>query len=401
VQTAAWTILAWLGLASVAHAQAAPETSTEPPAAPAPESAAAEPGSVPLAPPEPAPSEPPPPPPAAPPPPPRAADEEEESKWPRFGFRARLMTGFEVARKHPKGNQPPEEETQTGLFLDQAVVETEIQVSKRLELELGFNLANATVRDAFVNYRVHDWLQLRAGRFKRPFSRLELRSHGKLPFRNRGLFNSLLDDANFVGRTLAGMVWGKPLDQLRYFVAVANPAPLGSGIEGIDLVARVVYDPANWVSIGVNGLHKWSERSADGEPLRLSALGADTKLDFGALSISLEVDAAQNPNPPPIANPSATSRTPWALGVIGYGDYTWKLSKKWTLAVVGVLEWMDSDTEYQKDERIRAVGGLSWNFKKNALRVMPQVELTRPLGEADARGEVASETYYLLVSAEI
>ncbi|HKU44696.1 MAG TPA: porin [Polyangiales bacterium] len=399
MQRAAWIILASLGLSSAARAQSTPPSEPEavPPAAPQEPPASevpAAPASVP------APAVPPPPP-AAEPPPPEAAEAEDDAKWPKLEFHARVMTGVEVEREHPKGNQPPEEETQAGLFLEQAVVEAEVLISKRLELELGFNLANATVRDAFVNYRVDDALQLRIGRFKRPFSRVELRSRGKLPFRDRGLFNSLLDDSGYVGRTLAGMVWGKPLPQLRYFVAGASPAPLGADIEGLDLVARVAYDPNQWLSIGVNGLHKWSERSADGEALRVSAVGADAKLDVGALSISLEVDAAQNPDPPPVADESASSRTPWALGVLGYGDYTWQLSKKWTIAVVGVLEWMDSDTEYEKDERIRAVAGLSWNFKKNALRIMPQVELTRPLGEADARGEVASETYYLLVSAEI
>jgi hypothetical protein len=148
-------------------------------------------------------------------------------------------------------------------------------------------------------------------------------------------------------------------------------------------------------------MHKWSERSADGEALSLTALGVDSKLDFGALSISLEADVAQNPNPPPVANESDASRTPWSYGLIGHAEYTFKLSKKWTIAAIGVLEWADTDLEYEKDERVRAVGGLSWNYQKNALRVMPQVEITRPLGDADARGEVATETYYLLVSAEI
>ncbi|HKP63147.1 MAG TPA: porin, partial [Polyangiales bacterium] len=362
--------------------------------------------------PEPPPAPPPPPPSAAEEPPPTAAkaaegDEDSESerdpdsKWPVFKFQARVMTGVELVRKHPENGQAATEETETGFFLDDAVIEAEVQVNKLIELELGFNLNNATVRDAFINVHLSDAVQLRAGRFKRPFSRLELRSIGKLPFRNRGLFNELLTDNNFAGRTLAGMVWGEPLPGLRYSLAFASPAPIGADIEGLDVIGRIVYDPSDSVSIGWSAMHKWSQRSADGEALRVTALGIDSKLDFGPLTVGLEADVAQNPNPPPVEDDPGASRTPWSFGVIGYADYAFKLSKKWTLAPVVVLEWMDTDTEYSGDERVRAVGGLSWNYRKNALRVMPQVEITRPLGGADPRGEVASETYYLMVSGEI
>lgn len=333
-----------------------------------------------------------------------AVDEaaEGDENWPLIAFHARLLTGFEVQRFHPDGNQETGDETQPEFFLDQAVVEAEVQMSKRLQFELGFNLRNASVRDAFVNYRVRDALQLRLGRFKRPFSRIELRSRGKLPFRDRGLFNSLvLTESGFAGRALGLMIWGKPTETLRYSLAATNPNPIGSGIEGVDLIARIVYDPTPWISFGLNALHKWTERFADGPNISVHAVGADVRAEFDKLTVTVEFDAAQNPNPPPVANAVAMARTPWALGAIAYADYTFKLSKKWTLAPVVVLEWMDTDTEYERDERVRAVGGLSWNYRKNALRIMPQVEITRPLGDADARGEVASETYYLLVSTEI
>jgi hypothetical protein len=328
--------------------------------------------------------------------------EDEEVHWPLLVFHARLLTGFEVERLHPEGGQQKVDETQPEFFLDQAVVEMEAELSKRLEFELGFNLRNASVRDAFVNYRVHDALQLRLGRFKRPFSRLELRSRGKLPFRERGLFNQLvLLDGGYAGRALGAMIWGRPADNVRYSLAASNPSAIGSGIEGVDIAARITYDPIEWLSLGLNAVHKWTERFADGPNLSTHAVGVDARAVIGNLEVLIEADAAQNPNPPPIADMSDDSRTPWAIGVIAYADYAFKLSKKWTIGPVVVLEWMDTDTEYEKDERVRAVGGLSWNYKKNVLRVMPQVEVARPLGGADIRGEVARETYYLLASAEI
>jgi hypothetical protein len=336
------------------------------------------------------------------PPPMAAGEDEDDSRWPVLTFHARILTGFEVERLHPDGGQPAVDETQPEMFLDQAVVEAEAQLSKRLQFELGFNLRSASVRDAFVNYRVRDSIQLRLGRFKRPFSRLELRSRGKLPFRSRGLFNDLvLTENGYAGRAIGAMIWGKPTENLRYSLAATNPSAIGSGIEGVDVIARIVYDPVAWLSLGLNAAHKWTERFADGPNLSLHAVGVDARLALGRLEVVLEADAAQNPNPPPVADASKNERTPWAVGVIAYADYAFKLSKKWTLGPVVVLEWTDTDTEYEKDERVRAVGGLSWNYKKNLLRVMPQVEIARPLGGADVRGEVAGETFYVLVSTEI
>jgi hypothetical protein len=335
-------------------------------------------------------------------PPPTAAGEDDDSHWPVFAFHGRILTGFEVVRLHPDGGQTAADETAPELFLDQAVVEAEVLLSKRLQFELGFNLRNASVRDAFVNYRVRNSIQLRLGRFKRPFSRLELRSRGKLPFRSRGLFNELvLTEDGFAGRAIGAMIWGRPTENLRYSLAAANPSAIGSGIEGVDVIARIVYEPMPWLSLGLNAMHKWTERFADGPNLSLHAVGVDARVELGQLEVVLEADAAQNPNPPPVADGSNNARTPWAIGVIAYADYAFKLSKKWTLGPVVVLEWMDTDTEYEKDERVRAVGGLSWNYKKNLLRVMPQVEITRPLGGADVRGEIARETFYVLVSTEI
>jgi hypothetical protein len=335
-------------------------------------------------------------------PPPTAAAEDDDSHWPVFAFHGRILTGFEVVRLHPDGGQTAPDETAPELFLDQAVVEAEVLLSKRLQFELGFNLRNATVRDAFVNYRVRNAIQLRLGRFKRPFSRLELRSRGKLPFRSRGLFNELvLTEDGFAGRAIGAMIWGRPTENLRYSLAAANPSAIGSGIEGVDVIARIVYEPKPWLSLGLNAMHKWTERFADGPNVSLHAVGVDARLELGQLEVVLEADAAQNPNPPPVADVSNNTRTPWAIGVIAYADYAFKISKKWTLGPVVVLEWMDTDTEYEKDERVRAVGGLSWNYKKNLLRVMPQVEITRPLGGADVRGEIARETFYVLVSTEI
>jgi hypothetical protein len=383
------------------------ETPVSPPPAPPPEVAA------PLG----------PPPPQAAPEPPQAAREppaptdapvaepaateeaqaaEEANNWPELRFKARVMTGVELKAYHPEGLQTVPDDLEAGYFLEQAVIEAEAKLSKRLELELGFNLRTVQIRDAFANYAFNDAIEIRLGRFKRPFSRLEMRSRGRIPFRERGELNDLLVDANLASRTLGGMLHGKPSTTVRYHVAVMSPAAIGSDIEGADLIGRIQLDPTPAVSFGLGAQHKWSERSANGNDVELSAFGADAKFEAGALEITLEGALFQNPNPPPVAaQGAAAGRTPWALGAIGYATYRIGISKKWDVEPVIVLEWADPDLDYSGDDRLRAIAGLSLNFRKNALRVMPQVELQRPTSEADPRGQIASETYYLMVSSDI
>jgi hypothetical protein len=181
-----------------------------------------------------------------------------------------------------------------------------------------------------------------------------------------------------------------------------QPAALGSGIEGFDVVGRLQYDPTKKISFGLAAEHKRSERFENGADFDVTAFGGDTQLEFGAFEITLEAEVFQNSAPPPVASPAATpGRTPWAFGAIGYATYTVELSRKWGLEPVIVLEWVDPDLDYSRDDHLRAVAGFSLNYKKNTLRVMPQVELKRPTSGAGPRGEIASETYYLMVSSDI
>lgn len=326
--------------------------------------------------------------------------EAEGEKWPELRFKARIMTGFELQTYHPEDGQTVPDTTEAGYFLEQAVIEVEAKLSKRLEFELGFNVRTVEVRDAFVNYRFDDAVEVRAGRFKRPFSRLELRSRGRIPFRDRGELNDELTDANLAGRTLGAMVHGQPVESLGYSFAVMSPAALGSDIEGADVIGRVVFEPSPAFSLGLAAQHKWSEYRADGPNMDLNAAGLDTKIEAGALEVTLEAEVFQNPNPPPVSTDTSV-RTPWAFGAIGYATYRLPLSKKWNLEPVVVLEWLDPDLEYSGDDRLRAIAGLSVNFRKNLLRLMPQIEIERPTSGAGPRGEIASETYYLMVSSDL
>lgn len=332
---------------------------------------------------------------------PTTAPIEEKPDWPVLGFHARLMSGFAVEREHPAGGQPARDETQPGFFLKQARVGVGADLSKRVSAAVSFDLDGAVLRNAYLNLRLSKAVQLRSGNFKRPFTRLANRSVGAIPFRSRGRFDKLiLEDQAWGDRALGAMVWGRPVKALRYYAAVMSPAAIGSHLEGANVIGRVELSPVKALSLGVAAAHKWTERFTDGPNLSMHGVAGDVKVEAGALYAAVEVNAAQNPNPPPVAS-STADRTPWAVGALGYATYDFKLGKKLTLGPVGVLEWMDTDTDYAHDERVRGVVGLVLGYRDKLVRVMPQVEINRPIGGASSRGEVASESYYLLLATEI
>jgi hypothetical protein len=99
--------------------------------------------------------------------------------------------------------------------------------------------------------------------------------------------------------------------------------------------------------------------------------------------------------------PDARGRKPFALGVNGYATYDIDLGKRAALQPMLAGEWVDTDLDLGEDEALRGVGGLNLLLFDGAYRVMPQVEIVRPLGEVSARSHVKRETYYILLTAEL
>ena len=120
-------------------------------------------------------------------------------------WEGRVITGFEVERERPSEEQGGTPVTDYGFFLDQARLSLEGEW-KDLQLDISVEIGDAIrpktssaalrqppyLRNAYLNYRVHKAFRIRAGRFKRPFSGLELTSTRDLPFRGRGLGNELI-----------------------------------------------------------------------------------------------------------------------------------------------------------------------------------------------------------------
>ncbi len=327
-----------------------------------------------------------------------------------FTWKSRVMTGFELTRERPADAQIGERSTDYGLFLDQARLQLEVEYG-RVSTEISVDLGDAIrpgygegldsppfLRDAYLNVRIKRAFRVRAGRFKRPYSRLELTSSGALPFRGRGLTNDLIvEDGQFGDRALGLMLWGKLPAGFNWYVGASNPDWAHDGDQeanGVDALARLVWEPNETLSVGVNGGHKL--RVQAGRHANTNAAGLDLELRKGPLWFVFDALLAELPT----AMQERDSTL--AYGAVLSGSYTFQPSPAWTIAPVLLAEYIDADGDYSGSEALRAIVGLNVVTLDGHLRVMPQVEIVRPLGTASAQNPwLASEAYYVMLVAQL
>jgi len=334
-----------------------------------------------------------------------------EPPGPKVTWQARVMTGFELERERPSEDQAGEAETDYGFFLDQARLKVEAEWND-LEIDVSGDLGDAIrprtssaafrrppyLRNAHLTYRVHKALRIRAGRFKRPMSGFELTSSGDLPFRSRGLTNDMIiEDAQWGDRALGLMLFGRLPGKLRWHLSATNPnwAPDGDlESNGIDAIARLEWRPADIVELGVSFGHKLEVR-AEAEH-NGNAASLDAALNVAGLRVALDAVLAQ-------LTTQATEEVdaPLAYGIVGYTMYQIPLGGELALEPVLLGEYADADSEFSSTEAIRMIIGCNLRLAEH-LRVMPQVEIVRPVGTAAAINPWSSgETYYVMMTARL
>jgi hypothetical protein len=283
------------------------------------------------------------------------------------------------------------------LALRQARVGVDARYKDILRARLTIDLADLldkpkpgeVLRNAWANVRVRDFFQIRAGHFKRPYSRLEMRGFSSIPFIGRGLFNGLaIEDLGWGDRAVGVQLWGdiepvRPgLDRLRWFVSVTNNA-LSGAPHGVDAHARLVYDPLPWLSLGVDGAFKnIQDPLADEVACRSTwkrgpdcrrnvfAAGGDVAFNVEDFYGSVEVNLAQDW--------LYAEFSPWILGALGYASYDIEVGKRTRLQPVLFGEYVDSNMTYGESEAIRAGGAFNVLWTKH-LRIIPQIEFVKPL----------------------
>lgn len=325
----------------------------------------------------------------------------------------RLITGVEWSREQSFGTQGTIEDTEYGFFLSQARVQLEARLSKNIEAEISAELADAYdagavstasdgplyIRDAFANLRVKRAFQIKAGRFKRPFSALELRSTGTLQVRGRGLTNDLVIEDNAWGdRALGAQLWGKlKLIPATWAVGAFEPlwAPSSATrAKGADLIARVTVDPISGLTVGASGGLKHLDIPPFDGYESFYAFGGDVQFKRGGWSVLVDALYAQLPRP------EADLAEQSAFGVVALLSYDIEIEKHFALQPVLLGEYFDASTEHAQSESWRGIAGLN-GIVHETLRIMPQVEVVDWQGEPSNLSPSQSVTAYLMLSLKL
>ncbi len=333
-----------------------------------------------------------------------------ETSWPETKLRARIMTGWEYKSERPAETQGRNSSSEQQLFLQQARIGLKARLIKRVIANISAEFSDALrpvetstdydevpyLRNAYINVRIKKAFRIRAGRFKRPFSRLENTSTGSLPFRGRGLSNDLvIEDAQWGDRAIGLMFWGRVRKLgLTWKGSISNPDwDVDNDMEssGIDTIGQVIYEPVKWVSVGVNYGHKLIKPRGN-RTVNADAFGGDFRLRFGGFRFSAEAFAAQL---------WEEDNDPFAFGIIGYTSYDFELSRDFVLQPTLFGEYADANSDYTQTEAIRTVIGMNLLCYED-LRVLPQVEIIRSVGEVSSYNPwIAGESFYVLFSLQI
>lgn len=296
---------------------------------------------------------------------------------PKMELRTRIMGGFRYQ------DEEPNPEATYGFRLRQVRTSFRLRWKKKwytratVDFADGLNPGTGVqyLRTAALEYRHSKELRFTVGRFKRPFSYLELQSTGDLPILSRGLLNDLVvEDSAWGDRSIGMMVSGKHKDTgLGWKVAVTNPNRGRLIAQGVDTIARLEWDVTDELQVGVNGGNKYLD--VDEGRQHFQAVGGDVRVRLGALEWQVEGMVADQPWRQNVAGNAGL-----AYGATTFVSYTQPISDDVALVPVVFGEYADANSDYGRNESVRFQGGLNVVIK-DQFRIMPQIQVTRAVGE--------------------
>ncbi len=333
-----------------------------------------------------------------------AGPDDEGSSTPSLSWRARIITGFQYDRSRPSGAQTRAGEKEYGFVVRQIRLGAEGELAEQFRFNVSFDLSDALstdtgtsyssppyLRTAVFEYRPDRSFRLTVGRFKRPFSKLELTSAADLPVLNRGLWNGLaIEDNQWGDRAVGAAVSGRlKLAKLRWYLSLTNPSWSSQlAVQGVDVLGRVQSSPIKPLTIGVNGGYKYSEIGLD-DTEHSFAVGGDVGVELGEARLFVEGAYADLP--------FETGR-PRGFGFVGSIDYRIPLTANWALLPVVFAELADANASVSQTESLRLALGVNV-LGYSGFRIMPEFALTRPVGDASAANPWLSEETYRLISS--
>jgi hypothetical protein len=337
---------------------------------------------------------------------------------------ARLLAGGRLIRQEPavdSDGEPVGTGVRRGsLDLRSARVGVDARYRDILRVRVTLELSDLlekpkpgmVLRNAWANIQVRSWFQIRAGNFKRPYSRLELRRFTSIPFIGRGLYNDIaVEDLGWGDRAVGMSLWGdiepgRPgFDRLRWQLSVTNNV-LSGAPHGFDAHARLTYDPTSWFSIGGGGAYKSVQQPlADEAACRATwergpecrrnvfAAGGDVALNLEGVYASVEVNLAQDW--------LYADSSPWVLGALAYTSYEIEVGKQTRLQPVLFGEYVDSNMSFSESEAVRAGAAFNLLWTKY-LRIIPQVEFVKPLAPVTSFNRfVVRQVYGLWIAVQL
>jgi hypothetical protein len=225
-----------------------------------------------------------------------------------------------------------------------------MQLGDFQELEFGF----ALLRDAYIHVSPFQFLEIRVGQFKKPFSRLSLRSIGKLEIIKRGEGDKLLvEDLRYGDRDLGVQFSGRIVSSVKldYQVGVFNGSGPDISEQGNskDVVARLSLSPVKWFDFGVNGSWKFFEEE-ENEDKSAWAGGADAVFKVAGFKADIEsvfgLDHAFRTREPLVVDTAPLAYN--LIGIFSYKrDFTGAL--KTAIEPVFKIEYLDPNSKVVND----------------------------------------------------
>ncbi len=266
---------------------------------------------------------------------------------------------------------------------------TIVEVDGLLEAELDFDLSDTpALKDAALELHAARWLRVKAGQFKKPFSRLSLTGPTRLALISRGHGNELISgDLSYGGRDLGVMASGR-ISRFRYAIGVFNGAgTLDEFDTGKDVAARFEVRLGKPARIGVSGSMKYRNAKALTTPPVEAVFGAgiDGQFRAGPVRILTEVLWAQNRTTLQDDND--------LLAAVLFGYVRLKPTAALELQPIVKVEVIDPDLSASGKPDLAFLGGINLVLHKS-VRVMVQGEMVLP-GEESSLTEHFSLTVQL------
>ena len=326
---------------------------------------------------------------------PPAKAKKKKKKRKKFRISARIHAAWEMTHEDTPddpatdADEYKKQDIESQFDIRQARFKLRWQPEKRLTAVIqlaGFqdnDFGVSLLRDAYIHVSPLQYLEIRAGLFKKPFSRLQLRSFGKLRVLNRGELNDLVvEDLRYGERDLGLQFSGRILPDIKldYEVGVFN----GSGPDvsergnSKDVAARIQVRPADWISVGTNASFKFFDDEESDEDFAWAA-GVDSVFKIAEFRAHVEGIAASDYN---FENRQyvVTDTQPLIFGLVTILSYKHRISGGSTglaLEPVFKFELLDPNHKVSDDQVFTYDAGFN-SYIGKYLRLMIHGEFRRP-----------------------